>query len=62
MDVWGHLGCSNVRVYMGRLGVGVWVLAIVDVRIGLDNVEMVNWPVVANAHVVLVMPCAMNSW
>ena len=56
------MGCSNVRVYMGRLGVGVWVLAIEDVRIGLDNVEMVNWPVVANAHVVLVMPCAMNSW
>ena len=22
------MGCSNVRVYMGRLGMGVWVLAI----------------------------------
>ena len=56
------MGCSNVRVYMGRLGVGVWVLAIVDVRVGLDIVKKIIWPVVANAHVVLVMPCAMNSW
>ena len=51
------------RVYVAKSSLeGVWVLAIMDVRVGLDNVEMIIWPVVANAHVVLVMPCAMNSW
>ena len=56
--------CANcARVYVAKSSLeGVWVLSIVDVRVGLDNVEMIIWPVVANAHVVLVMPCAMNSW